>query len=206
VVQVQHHPQARSADRLDQRQGVGGAGERHAGVVDGGVEVLQAEGHPGPLPKGGHPLQGARRGQPHGAGDLLHRPHRQPLGVQPGAVQVEPRAAQPPGHGDRLLGRGQQLGGTVVVGQGAGDVAGHGREHGARLHQGVEVLAGPVPDLDLESQVGDPPDPFADRQLEEHHLGADGQLDRPRSHRRPGLLLWVHVLGSLLHGGCRWLV
>jgi hypothetical protein len=126
VVQVQHHPQARSADGLDQGLGVGGAGERHPGMVDGGVEVLQAEGDPGPLPQLGDPLKGPGRGQPHGPGDLLDRPHRQSPVVQPGAVEVEPGAAQPLGDGDRPFGRCQQLGRALVVGQRPGDVAGHG--------------------------------------------------------------------------------
>jgi hypothetical protein len=90
VVQVEHHPQPRPIDGLDQGEGVGGAGERHPGMVDGGVEVLQAEGDPDPLPQPGHPLQRPGRGHPHGAGDLLDRPHRQPPVVQPGAVEVEP--------------------------------------------------------------------------------------------------------------------
>jgi hypothetical protein len=76
-------------ERLDQGQGVGGSGERHPGVVDGGVEVLQAERHPGAFAEGCHPLQGTGRGQPHRPGDPVHRPHRQPLVVQPGPVRVQ---------------------------------------------------------------------------------------------------------------------
>jgi hypothetical protein len=38
-----------TADGLDQGEGVGGLGERGAGVVDGGVEVLQGEDPPGAL-------------------------------------------------------------------------------------------------------------------------------------------------------------
>jgi hypothetical protein len=121
-------------------------------------------------------------------------------------VQVQPGAAKPLGDRDRPLGRGQQLGGAVVVDEGAGDVAGHRRERRAAAGQGVEVLGRPVPDLNLESQVSDPSHPLNDRQFEEDHLGAHGQLDRPRSQWRPGLLLSVHVLRSLLLCGRRWLV
>ena len=96
--------------------------------------------------------------------------------------------------------------GAVVVDEGAGDVAGHRRERRAAAGQGVEVLSRPVPDLNLESQVSDPSHPLNDRQFEEDHLGAHGQLDRPRSQWRPGLLPSVHVLRSLLLCGRRWLV
>jgi hypothetical protein len=76
-------------ERLDQGQGAGGSGERHPGVVDGGVEILQAERHPGAFAEGCHPLQGTGRGQPHRPGDPVDRPHRQPLVVQPGPVRVQ---------------------------------------------------------------------------------------------------------------------
>ena len=43
MVEVQVHPQVRAVDGRDEGAGVGGPGERRARVVDGGVEVLQAE-------------------------------------------------------------------------------------------------------------------------------------------------------------------
>ena len=45
MVEVEIHAQVRIVDVLDQRQGIGSAGERGARVVDRGVEVLQGE-HP----------------------------------------------------------------------------------------------------------------------------------------------------------------
>ena len=43
VVQVEHHLDVRMGDALDERQRVLRAGQRHAGMVDDGVEVLHAE-------------------------------------------------------------------------------------------------------------------------------------------------------------------
>src|SRR5919112_2741222 len=43
MVEVEHHPQTRPPDGLDEREGVVGTGERLAGVVDRSIEVLQAE-------------------------------------------------------------------------------------------------------------------------------------------------------------------
>src|SRR4051794_28793030 len=90
-------------------------------------------------------------------------------------MQIQPRAVQLLGHPQRLLRGPQQLLGAVRVGQRPGDVAGHRGERRAGLDQGVDVLLGPVPDLDLEPEVGDPPDPLLERQVGEHHLGRDGQ-------------------------------
>jgi hypothetical protein len=178
VVQVQVQPQPRPADGPDQGQGVGGAGEGHPGVVDGGVQVLQHERDPVPLAQLGEAVQGPGGGEPHRAGDLTDGLDRQALVVQAGAMQVQPRAAEPPGGRDRLPGGTQQFGRAVGVGQGTAGVAGHRGEHRAGAGQGAEVLARPVPDEDLEAQAGDPPDPLRDRQVEEDHLGADGQRKR----------------------------
>src|ERR671912_145747 len=123
----------RAADRLDEGEGVGGAGERGAGVVHGGVEVLQREDPPGALAQLGQPGQGPGGEEPHRRGDHL---------------------------------------------------GGHDREA-----LGVEVLGGPVPDLDLEPEAGDPPDPLGERQVEEHHL---------RGHRQPEP---AHVATSSIRTG-----
>src|SRR3954453_15237814 len=90
-------------------------------------------------------------------------------------MHVQPRAVELIGHPQRLLGGAQQFLGGVRVGQRPADVAGHRGERGPGLDQGVDVLLGPVPDLDLEPAVGDPPDPLLERQVGEHHLGRDGQ-------------------------------
>src|SRR5439155_47539 len=52
--------------------------------------------------------------------------------------------------------------------------------HGHRLARGqiLDGVPGPVPDLRVEAGLGDPLDPFGDRQVEEHHLGAYGQSHR----------------------------
>jgi hypothetical protein len=67
VAEVQVHPQAVPSDGLHQRQRVRGPGERHAGVVHGGVEVLQHERDAGPLAQLGDAVQRPGRAQPHGA-------------------------------------------------------------------------------------------------------------------------------------------
>jgi len=46
------------------------------------------------------------------------------------------------------------------------------RAHG--MGQILDVVPGPVPDLRVEAGLGDPLDPFGDRQVKEHHLGAYG--------------------------------
>ena len=43
VVEVEHHPQVRAVDGRHQGERVRGPRERDAGVVDRGVEVLEAE-------------------------------------------------------------------------------------------------------------------------------------------------------------------
>ena len=88
-----------------------------------------------------------------------------------GAVQVEARAAESLGDLDRL-GRGlEQL--VLVVGERASDVAGHRREGGAGGDQGVDVLGVPVPDLDVEAEFVDAPDPVGEWEIGEDHLRAD---------------------------------
>src|SRR5512132_183565 len=165
-----------AADGLDQGEGVGGLRERGAGVVDGGVEVLQGEDPPGALAQLGEPGQGPGGTEPHRRGDHVRGDDGQALVVEPGAVDVEPGAVEPLGDPHRLPGGPQQLLGAAGVGQGAADVAGHRGERRAGPGEGVDVLGGPVPDLDLEPEVGDPPDPLLERQVEKHHL---------RGHRQP---------------------
>ena len=90
-------------------------------------------------------------------------------------MKVEARAAQPLRHGDRLLGRAQKLVGTLGLDQLAPHIAGHRGEGGAGADQGVDVVLRPVPDLDLEAEPADPPDPLHDRQVAEEHLGTGGK-------------------------------
>src|SRR3954447_20241241 len=90
-------------------------------------------------------------------------------------MHVQPRAVELIGHPQRLLGGAQQFLGAVRVGQRPADVAGHRGERGAGLGQAVDVLLGPVPNLDLEPAVTDPPDPLLERQVHEYHLRGDGE-------------------------------
>jgi hypothetical protein len=136
--------------------------------------------HPGALAQLGDPGEGAVRGDPHRAVGLAgHRKDGQAPVVQAGPVQVQSGAAQLFGGLDRLLGGAQQLGRAVLVGQGAADVAGHGRETGRSAGEGIQVVPGPVPDLHLEARLVNALGPLVDRQVPEDHLGAD----RQRVHR-----------------------
>ena len=72
---------------------------------------------PSRSPRRGDPGQGLLGGQPHRAGDDLDRLHGEAALAQAGAVQVEPRDAEPGRDRDRLLGGGQQLVGAVGVGE-----------------------------------------------------------------------------------------
>ena len=76
--------------------------------------------------------------------------------VQSGAVELfgDPQA---------LLCGLEQLLGAGRVGEGPGDVAGHGGERRPGLSQRFDVLCGPVPDFDLEVEVGDPAHPLGER-------------------------------------------
>ena len=103
VIEVEIQPQRRAADPLDQGQRVGGTREGHTGVVDRGVEVLEHEGDARALAELGDPAECAPDGEPHGAGYLVDRLHRQAALAEAGAVQVQPWASQPLGHRDRLL-------------------------------------------------------------------------------------------------------
>jgi hypothetical protein len=173
VVQVEVELEVRAVDGLDQREGVGGLGERCAGMVDGRVEVLQREHPPGPLTQLGEPAQGLHGLQPHGGRDDLGREYRQPLRIEPRPVHVEARAVELLGDLQRLRGRPEQPLRPVRVGERAGDVAGHRRERGTAAGERVDVLRRPVPDLHLVARVGDPSDPLEERQVDEHHLGGD---------------------------------
>ena len=86
-----------------------------AGVVDGGVEVLEAEGDPVALAERGDASEGPGRRQPHVPGHGLDRPDRQASRVEPGAVQVEAGHAEPSARRDRLSAVAQQLVGAVGV-------------------------------------------------------------------------------------------
>src|ERR687898_565318 len=87
----------RAGHRFDEGEGVGGAGERGAGVVHGGVEVLQREDPPGALAQLGQSGQGPGGVEPHRRGDHLRGHDGEALGVEPGAVDVEARAVEPLG-------------------------------------------------------------------------------------------------------------
>ena len=100
---------------------------------------------------------------------------RQALAVETGAVKVQPRDAELLRDRDRLARGAQQLVRAVVVGERAGDVAGHRREGGAGRGERLDVVLGPVPDLDLEAEVMQALHPVEDRQAAEEHLRAGGE-------------------------------
>jgi hypothetical protein len=93
-------------------------------------------------------------------------------------VQVQPGAAQRLGRRDGLPRGPDQLVGAVA--EVAPDVPVMD-ENTPRSRPVLDVVPGPVPDLGVEAGLGDPLDPFGDRQVEEHHLGADGQSHRHAS-------------------------
>jgi hypothetical protein len=64
VVEVQVEPEVGVVHGVDQGERVGGAGERGAGVVDGGVEVLQGEDAAGAFAEPGEAVEGAGCGEP----------------------------------------------------------------------------------------------------------------------------------------------
>jgi hypothetical protein len=74
-------------------------------------------------------------------------------------------------------------------------VSHHRREPGTRADERVDVVPGPVPDLDLEAGVGDAADPLLERQVQEDHLRTHGQVE----HGMPPIV----VTGALSHLGCR---
>src|SRR5215218_4093239 len=108
----------------------------------------------------------------------MYRSYRQSLAVEPGAVQVQARTAEPLSDCQGLLRRTNELLGAVLVSEATMHVARHRRERSPRTHEGVYVLLRPIPDLDLEPELVDPPHPLLDRQVEEDHLSADGQRER----------------------------
>ena len=57
MVDVQHQPQMRAIHRGDQRQRVFSLRERRTGVINGCIEVLEAEGHALPLAELGNPIE-----------------------------------------------------------------------------------------------------------------------------------------------------
>ena len=73
VVWVEVHPQVGAVYGLDEGSGVGGPCEGGAGVVDGGVEVFQAEHDALSFAERRDAGQRFHGGPPHGTGDGLHR-------------------------------------------------------------------------------------------------------------------------------------
>src|SRR5918994_2046572 len=177
MVEVEHHPHVRAVDRLDERQRVLGAGERHPGMVEHRVEVLEAVSDPGPFAELGQLAQRALGGEPHVAADPKHRPGSLAFD-ELCRVYDQASAAQVGSHVQRLLGRLQQGPRGVGLDDVAVDVAGHGGEGHARVRQYLDVLVLPAPHLYGEAKVGDSAHPFLERQVQEHHLGGNGQRER----------------------------
>src|SRR5215216_240691 len=183
VVEIEHHPHVRAVDRLDERQRVLGAGERHPGMVDHRVEVLEAVRDPGPFAEPGQFLQCAQGGEPHLAADPEHRLGGFALN-ELGRVHDQAGTAQLGSHVQRLLGRLQKGPCGVGLNDVAVEVAGHGGESRTRGRQRLDVLALREPYLHGEAEFVDPAHPFLERQVQENHLGADGQRERRLGRRR----------------------
>src|ERR671912_40342 len=180
--------------RLDERQRILRAGERHPGMVYRGVEVLQAVRAPGPLAELGEAAQIAPGVEPHLAGGAERRLGG-PTVDELGRVHDEPWAAELLRRLYRLFGALQERPIRVVVDEAAPSVAGHGRERGAGGDERVEVLLPPVPDLDGEAEVVYSSHPFLERQAQEHHLGAHSEVE-PQSPRGPVLRYGAHRSSS----------
>src|ERR671917_1024003 len=102
---------------------------------------------------------------------------RHPVRAELGAEHDQTGAAEALGDREGLLRAPEQGLGPVFVEKAAGCVSHHRRELNARADQCVDVVTGPVPDLDLESGVGDPPDSVLEGQVQEDHLGTGGQVE-----------------------------
>src|SRR5215217_341838 len=92
VVQVEHHSDVGAVDRLDERQRILRAGERHPGMVYRRVEVLQTVRVPAPLAELGEAAQVAPGVEPHLAGGAERR-FGGPTVDELGRVHDEARAA-----------------------------------------------------------------------------------------------------------------
>lgn len=111
---------------------------------------------------------------------LVYRVNGQPVTVKPGAVQIEPGDAQPLGHGDRLPRGVEQVLGRGRFDQSHADVAARRELYGSLLPQLLQrrlVLPGPVLELDLHVELGQPPDAVKHGQIHEDHLGAHRQVE-----------------------------
>jgi hypothetical protein len=73
MVDVQHQPQMGIVNSCDQREGVGGLRERRTWMINGSVEILQAEDHSLALSELCDPGQRFCGLQPHVAGDHINR-------------------------------------------------------------------------------------------------------------------------------------
>lgn len=97
-----------------------------------------------------------------------------------GTEHHQPAPAEALGDCNRILGALKERGGTVSVEQVPRRVTNHRRELRAGPNQCVDIVIRPIPDLHLESGVGDSPHAFFDGKVEENHLRANGQ---PRTRR-----------------------
>lgn len=181
VVEVEVDAQVGRVDRLDEADAVGGRGERGAGVVDATVEILQLEDDALALAEFGDGLQGEGRTRPHGPGDLLARHDRQSVGIEAGAVEVEPRIAEAVRDRHTLLCGREQSRGARRVGERAAQVARHRPDDdpvGAGAAELGEVVATPIPDLRDEAEVTQSAQSLPDRQIVEDELGAHRERER----------------------------
>src|SRR5215203_4971555 len=145
--------------------------------VEHRVEVFEAVRDSGPFAELGQLFQRALGGEPHLAADPEHRLGSLALD-ELCRVYDQASAAQLGSHVQRLLGRLQQGVRGVGLDDVAVDVAGHGGEGRARVRQCLDVLVLPAPYLHGEAEIGDPAHPFLERQVQEHHLGGNGQWER----------------------------
>ena len=127
VVEVEHHPQVHCRPPRP-GPGVRGPGERRAGVVDGGVQVLQAEDHPLPFAELGDPRQRSLARPATSPRSPLDRHTRQTRPSRPVPCRLSrgmPSSGAPPGWTARRWPAARP---RRRVGQVAPDVAGHRRE------------------------------------------------------------------------------
>ena len=103
MVEVEHHPQPWPVYGLDERERVLRTGERCAGVVDHGVQVLQAERHACSLAQLGQPAQRPVGVEPHCTGDLVGRAQWHAVRAELGAEHQETAAVEPLGDSEGLF-------------------------------------------------------------------------------------------------------
>ena len=121
--------------------------------------------------------------QPHLTGDGLGGVNRDPAGVQPGSMQIEPCNAKALADLRGLPRGGKKLVRALVVGETAAEIAVTIVKSAPGALQRIQVVRRPVPEADAEPEFGEPTDPPFDGLVEPEHFGACGESEGLR-HRR----------------------